>query len=66
MQSPREKVIKYMREHSEADLEELMINLKIPLRTLVNVVNELRKEGILSPPIGLAPTYKNRADEGSS
>ncbi len=58
MLSARERVVKYFEEHSEADLEELMTNLKIPLRTLVDVVNELRKEGILSPRIGLAPTFR--------
>jgi len=45
----KEKVVQYFEEHSEADLEELMINLKIPVRILVDVIDELRKEGRLSP-----------------
>ncbi len=45
----KERVIEYFKEHSEADLEDLMINLKIPVRILVDVIDELRKEGTLSP-----------------
>lgn len=45
----KEKVVQYFEKHSEADLEELMINLKIPIRILVDVIDELRKEGTLSP-----------------
>ena len=45
----KEKVVQYFEEHSEADLEELMINLKVPVRILVDVIDELRKEGRLSP-----------------
>jgi len=45
----KEKVVQYFEEHSEADLEDLMINLKIPVRILVDVIDELRDEGTLSP-----------------
>lgn len=44
----KERVVKYFEEHSEADLEDLMINLKIPVRILVDVIDELREEGTLS------------------
>lgn len=45
----KERVVQYFEEHSEADLEDLMINLKIPVRILVDVIDELRKEGRLFP-----------------
>lgn len=35
----------YFKEHITADIEELMLNLQIPVRTIVEVIDELRQEG---------------------
>ena len=45
----KEKVESYFIEHGEADLEDLITNLKIPLRKLVAIIDELKEEGKLSP-----------------
>ena len=42
-------VEEYFEAHECADIEELMLNLKIPIRSLVEIIDELQKEGKLSP-----------------
>ena len=42
-------VEEYFKKNKEADIEELMLNLKIPIRTLVEIIDELKNEGKLSP-----------------
>lgn len=39
----------YFKEHGVADIEELMINLHIPVQTLVEIIDDLRNEGKLVP-----------------
>jgi hypothetical protein len=45
----RKKVEEYFKEHGTADIEELMINLKIPVPTLVEILDELKREGKITP-----------------
>jgi hypothetical protein len=39
----------YFKEHGCADIEELMLNLRIPVQVIVEIVDELRNEGKLTP-----------------
>jgi hypothetical protein len=39
----------YFKEHGCADIEELMLNLRISVQTIVEIVDELRNEGKLVP-----------------
>lgn len=39
----------YFKEHEEADIEELMLNLRIPIQTIVEIIDELHDEGKLVP-----------------
>lgn len=39
----------YFKEHECADIEELMLNLRIPVQTIVEIIDELRNEGKLTP-----------------
>lgn len=39
----------YFKEHKQADIEELMLNLRIPIQTIVEIIDELRDEGKLVP-----------------
>jgi len=41
----RKKVEEYFKEHGTADIEELMMNLKIPVPTLVEILDDLKREG---------------------
>ena len=45
----RKRVEEYFKKHGQADIEELMLNLKIPVQTLVEIIDELKKEGKLAP-----------------
>lgn len=45
----RERVINYLDEHQSADTEELMVNLGIELRLLVDILDELRREEKIEP-----------------
>jgi len=45
----RKRVEEYFKEHGQADIEELILNLKIPVQTLVEIIDELKKEGKLVP-----------------
>lgn len=44
----KRRVEEYFKEHGTADIEELMLNLKIRVQTLVGIIDELRKEGKIS------------------
>ncbi len=39
----------YFKEHGCADIEELMLNLKISVQDIVEIIDELQKEGKLAP-----------------
>ncbi|MCW4006454.1 MAG: hypothetical protein NWF04_07685 [Candidatus Bathyarchaeota archaeon] len=39
----------YFKEHGSADIEDLMLNLRIPIQTVVEIIDELREEGKLVP-----------------
>lgn len=39
----------YFKEHGTADIEELMLNLHIPIQTVVEIIDELHDEGKLVP-----------------
>lgn len=39
----------YFKEHGCADIEELMLNLKISVQGIVEIIDELQKEGKLTP-----------------
>lgn len=39
----------YFKEHETADIEELMLNLRIPIQVIVEIIDELRDEGKLVP-----------------
>lgn len=41
----RKRVEEYFKKHEMADIEELMLNLKIPVQTLVEIIDELKREG---------------------
>lgn len=43
------RVEEYFKEHKTADIEELMLNLKIPVQTLVEIIDELKQAGKISP-----------------
>ena len=45
----KKRVEDYFKEHGQADIEELMLNLKIPVQTLVEIIDELKREGKLVP-----------------
>lgn len=42
-------VEQYFKEHGCADIEEIMLNLRIPVQTIVEIIDELRDEGKLVP-----------------
>lgn len=44
----KQRVESYFKEHGKADIEELMLNLKIPVQTIVEIIDELKQEGKLS------------------
>ena len=39
----------YFKVHGSADIEELMLNLKMPVRSIIDIIDELQKEGKLAP-----------------
>lgn len=39
----------YFKEHGSADMEELMLNLRISIQSLVEIIDDLRSEGKLIP-----------------
>jgi hypothetical protein len=41
----RKRVEEYFKEHGQADIEELMLNLKIPVQTIVEIIDKLKREG---------------------
>lgn len=41
----RHRVLEYFKEHKTADIEELMLNLKIPVQTIVEIIDKLKREG---------------------
>lgn len=41
----KHRVEEYFKEHKTADIEELMLNLKIPVQTLVKIIDDLKQEG---------------------
>jgi predicted transcriptional regulator len=41
----KKRVEEYFKKHGQADIEELMMNLKIPVQTLVEILDELKREG---------------------
>jgi len=45
----KKRVEDYFKEHGQADIEELKLNLKIPVQTLVEIIDELKREGKLVP-----------------
>jgi len=45
----RKLVEEYFREHGQADIEELMLNLKIPVRSIVEIIDDMKKEGKVVP-----------------
>lgn len=45
----KKRIEDYFEEHEEADIEELMLNLRIPIQTIVEIIDELRGEGKLEP-----------------
>jgi hypothetical protein len=45
----RKRVEDYFKKHEQADIEELMLNLKIPVQTIVAIIDEMKKEGKLVP-----------------
>lgn len=47
-QEAKRRVVEYFKEHGTADIEELMLNLKIRVQLLVDIIDELRKEGKIS------------------
>lgn len=44
----KKEVEEYFKEHGAADIEELMLNLKIDVKTLVEIIDELKEEGKIS------------------
>ena len=44
----RVKVEEYFEQHGKADIEELMLNLRIPIRTIVEIIDVMKREGKLS------------------
>jgi hypothetical protein len=47
----KRRVEDYFKAHGQADMEELMLNLKIPVQTLVEIIDDLKKEGRLAPKV---------------
>jgi transposase-like protein len=47
----KKRVEEYFKEHGQADIEELMLNLKIPVQTLVEIIDDLKKEGRVAPKV---------------
>lgn len=45
----RKRVEDYFKEHEQSDIEELMLNLKIPVQTIVAIIDDMKKEGKLVP-----------------
>jgi len=45
----RKRVEEYFKENGQADIEELMLNLKIPVQTIVEIIDDLKKEGKVAP-----------------
>jgi hypothetical protein len=45
----RKLVEGYFEKHGQADIEELMLNLQIPVRNIVEIIDELKNEGKLVP-----------------
>lgn len=41
----KQEVEDYFKEHKTADIEALMLNLKIPVQTLVEIIDDLKQEG---------------------
>ena len=44
----KHRIEEYFKEHETADIEELMLNLKIPVQTIVEIIDELKEEGKIS------------------
>ncbi len=44
-ETARQKVLDYMREHKKSDIIELHKNIRCDVRLLVEIIDELRKEG---------------------
>ena len=44
----KQRVEAYFKEHGTADIEELMLNLRIPVETIVEIIDDLKKEGKLA------------------
>jgi len=45
----KKQVEAYFKEHGQADIEELMVNLKIPVEDLVDIIDDMKKEGRIVP-----------------
>ena len=45
----RKLVEEYFKEHGQADIEELMLNLKIPVQSIVEIIDDMKKEGKVVP-----------------
>lgn len=45
----KDMVENYFKVHGSADIEELMLNLRIPIQTIVEIIDELHDEGKLAP-----------------
>jgi hypothetical protein len=45
----RKRVEDYFKKHEQADIEELMLKLKIPVQTIVAIIDDMKKEGKLVP-----------------
>ena len=43
----KKEVEEYFKKHKTTDIEELMLNLRIEVRTLVEIIDELKEEGII-------------------
>jgi coenzyme F420-reducing hydrogenase alpha subunit len=41
----KDRIEEYFKEHKTADIEELMLNLKIPVQSIVEALDELKREG---------------------
>ena len=44
-ETARQKVLDYMREHKKSDIIELHKNIRCDIRLLVEIIDELRREG---------------------
>lgn len=45
----RKRVEQYFKERGQADIEELMVNLKIPVQDLIEIIDDMKKEGRVVP-----------------